>query len=86
MRRYMMKLTDRQQTILAFIREFIDVKGYPPTIREIGLHFGIKSTNGVAYHLAALEKKGYIERGASSARTIRLLNTCASTTGATPAV
>ena len=62
------------------------MKGYPPTIREIGLHFGIKSPNGVAYHLAALEKKGYIERGIASARAIRLLDKFPSTQAATPPV
>jgi repressor LexA len=81
-----MKLTDRQQEVLDFIRDFVDVKGYPPTLREIGQHFGIQSPNGVAYHLVALEKKGYIERGVSSARTIRLLDKIPSSPGATPPV
>src|SRR5678810_766041 len=43
-------LTDRQQEILDFISASIRERGYPPTLREIGLHFGIKSTNGVNDH------------------------------------
>ena len=53
-------LTDRQQQILDFIGESINARGFPPTLREIGEHFGIRSTNGVNDHLKALEKKyGY---------------------------
>ena len=40
-------LTDRQREILDFITQSIRDRGYPPTLREIGIHFGIKSTNGV---------------------------------------
>ena len=82
----MQDLTPRQQQVLAFIRDFIAAKGYPPTIREIGSHFGIKSPNGVVCHLTALKRKGYIERGVSSARTITLLDKIPSTTGALPPV
>jgi repressor LexA len=55
-------LTKRQEAILRFIIESIRDNGYPPTIAEIGVEFGITSTNGVNDHLVALEKKGYIER------------------------
>ena len=55
-------LTKRQQQILDFIAVSIDDLGYPPTLREIGEHFGIRSTNGVNDHLKALEKKGYLRR------------------------
>ena len=56
-------LTERQEKILAFIKKSIQEQGYPPTIREIGEHFGIRSTNGVNDHLKALERKGYLLRG-----------------------
>ncbi|MEI6324666.1 MAG: hypothetical protein WCO91_04390, partial [Gemmataceae bacterium] len=49
-------LTERQVTILEFIREKIDTRGYGPTVREIGKAFNIKSPNGVMCHLKALEK------------------------------
>lgn len=56
------KLTARQQEIYEFIRKEILRKGCPPTYREIGNHFGIRSTNGVKRSLDALFKKGYLER------------------------
>ena len=64
-------LTDRQREILEFISQSIRERGYPPTLREIGLHFGIKSTNGVNDHLRALEKKGYLEREDLKSRALR---------------
>lgn len=64
-------LTDRQREILDFIGRSINKRGYPPTLREIGSHFGIKSTNGVNDHLRALEKKGYLQRDDLKSRALR---------------
>jgi repressor LexA len=64
-------LTDRQREILDFITQSIRERGYPPTLREIGVHFGIKSTNGVNDHLRALEKKGYLQREDLKSRALR---------------
>jgi repressor LexA len=64
-------LTDRQQEILNFISQSITERGYPPTLREIGLHFGIRSTNGVNDHLRALEKKGFLQREDLKSRALR---------------
>jgi len=64
-------LTDRQKEILDFISKSIAKRGYPPTLREIGSHFGIKSTNGVNDHLRALEKKGYLHREDLKSRALR---------------
>jgi len=64
-------LTDRQREILDFITQSIRDRGYPPTLREIGIHFGIKSTNGVNDHLRALEKKGYLQREDLKSRALR---------------
>jgi repressor LexA len=64
-------LTDRQQEILDFISQSIVERGYPPTLREIGTHFGIRSTNGVNDHLRALEKKGYLQREDLKSRALR---------------
>ena len=50
-------LTSKQQRIYDFICERIDDRGFPPTIRDIGGTFGIRSPNGVMCHLKALEKK-----------------------------
>ena len=67
----MQKLTDRQRAVLDFIVESITDRGYPPTLREIGNHLGIKSTNGVNDHLRALERKGYLTREDMKSRTLR---------------
>jgi len=64
-------LTDRQREILSFIGQSIRERGYPPTLREIGTQFGIKSTNGVNDHLRALEKKGYLQREDLKSRALR---------------
>jgi repressor LexA len=68
------QLTDRQREIYEFIRSKIEGRGYGPTVREIGLHFDIKSPNGVMCHLKALEKKGLIIRKGFSARAIQLVD------------
>ncbi|MCG8418160.1 MAG: transcriptional repressor LexA [Proteobacteria bacterium] len=64
-------LTRRQREILDFITASINERGYPPTLREIGEHFGIKSTNGVNDHLKALEKKGHLRREDLKSRAMR---------------
>ena len=66
-------LTDRQREVLDFISGSISKCGYPPTLREIGSHFGIRSTNGVNDHLRALEKKGYLQREDLKSRALRPL-------------
>lgn len=66
-------LTKRQSLVLGFIVNHIKQKGYPPTIREIGDHMLIRSTNGVNDHLKVLERKGYIQRDASLSRSIIVL-------------
>ena len=65
-------LTPKQQRIYDFICERIDDRGFPPTIRDIGGAFGIKSPNGVMCHLKALEKKGLINREPNMSRAIML--------------
>jgi len=64
-------LTERQREILSFIQQSIESRGYPPTLREIGSHFAIRSTNGVNDHLRALEKKGYLHREDLKSRALR---------------
>lgn len=67
----MQGLTDRQQQVLHYIRQSITDRGYPPTLREIGAHMGIRSTNGVNDHLRALERKGYLTREDMKSRALR---------------
>lgn len=64
-------LTQRQREVLEMIVEHIGRNKRPPSIPEIAEHFGMKSPNGVAKHLAALEAKGVIQRG-RGARSIQL--------------
>ena len=68
-------LTDRQCQVLDFISDSIRKRGYPPTLREIGSHFGIRSTNGVNDHLRALEKKGFLHREDLKSRALRPIGT-----------
>jgi repressor LexA len=64
-------LTARQREALDFITYCLDERGYPPTLREIGEHMGIRSTNGVNDHLKALERKGYLVREELKSRALR---------------
>ncbi|MDO4910812.1 MAG: transcriptional repressor LexA [Corynebacterium sp.] len=61
-------LTPRQQQILAVIQNSVSLRGYPPTIREIGKATGLTSTSSVAYQLEVLEKHGFLKRGERGAR------------------
>ena len=70
----MQGLTKRQEETLDFIRISIRERGYPPTLREIGVHMGIRSTNGVNDHLRALERKGYLSREDMKSRALRLVD------------
>jgi repressor LexA len=66
----MEELTERQREILTFIVKETEVRGFPPTIREIGEQMDIRSTNGVNDHLKALERKGYLNRGEQQSRSL----------------
>lgn len=65
-------LTRRQREIYEFLRDKIVNSGYGPTVREIGVHFNIRSPNGVMCHLKALERKGLISREQNMSRAIQL--------------
>ena len=81
----MQKLTARQQAVLDYISASIHERGYPPTLREIGTHLGIRSTNGVNDHLRALERKGYLTREDMKSRTLRLVHNNDQETDGVPA-
>ena len=55
-------LSPRQRRILDYIRETVDTRGYPPSVREIGEAVGLVSPSSVAYQLNVLEKKGYLRK------------------------
>lgn len=64
-------LTPRQREVLEWIESFIEQHDMPPTVREIGRAFGIKSSS-VFGLLKAIEEKGYLRRGPLGARSLRL--------------
>jgi repressor LexA len=70
----MQGLTKRQEKVLDYISHSINQRGFPPTLREIGKHMGIKSTNGVNDHLRALERKGYLKREDMKSRALKPVN------------
>jgi repressor LexA len=69
------KLSDRQKNILKYIEAYVDERGYPPSIREIGDRVGISSTSVVDYNLRVLERDGYIRRDREVSRGLELTST-----------
>lgn len=65
-------LSERQKNILAYIQEYVDDFGRPPTIREIGSAVNISSTSVVNYNLTKLKDRGLLERDADVSRGLRL--------------
>lgn len=63
-------LTPRQRRVLEVIRDSVESKGYPPTIREIGEAVGLTSTSSVSHQLATLQKKGFLRRDPSKPRAV----------------
>lgn len=66
-------LSPKQERIINFVTEFLNDKGYPPTIRDIAAGCGISSTSVVAYNLNKLEQAGYIRRHSDISRGIKFL-------------
>ncbi|MDO4686175.1 MAG: transcriptional repressor LexA [Corynebacterium sp.] len=66
----MSSLSDRQRRILEVIRDAVVLRGYPPSIREIGDAAGLQSTSSVAYQLRELEKKGFLRRDPNKPRAV----------------
>lgn len=70
----MEKLSKRQQMIFDFIKSEVDVKGYPPSVREIAKAVGLASSSTVHGHLKRIEKKGYIRRDPTKPRAIEIID------------
>lgn len=71
----MKELTKRQSEIYQFIKHIVQTKGYPPSVREIGLAVGLASSSTVHGHLSRLEEKGYIKRDPTKPRAIEITET-----------
>ncbi|MGF1645514.1 MAG: transcriptional repressor LexA [Kineosporiaceae bacterium] len=67
-------LTPRQRLVLAHIRESVERRGYPPSMREIGHAVGLTSPSSVAHQLSALERKGYLRRDPHRPRAIEVVS------------
>ncbi|MBI2881882.1 MAG: transcriptional repressor LexA [Candidatus Tectomicrobia bacterium] len=68
-----MYLTKRQRQILDFIKQFIDEKGYSPSLEEIGAAFGLTSPATIHKHVQNLIEKGLLKRGWNRSRSIEVL-------------
>lgn len=65
-------LTQKQKKMLEFLRGYIENRGFPPTLREIASHFGLKGPRGPQKTLSILERKGYIKRVPKGSRAIQM--------------
>ncbi len=63
-------LTPRQRKVLEVIRESVERRGYPPTVREIGEAVGLTSTSSVSHQLKTLQAKGFLRRDPSRPRAV----------------
>jgi repressor LexA len=73
----------RKKRIIQFIAETLRDRGYPPSVREIAAAVELASTSAVHHHLQALEREGYLERGATRSRALRLTPTATLSVGLT---
>lgn len=76
-------LTPRQQAILRVIRESVDSRGYPPSVREIGEGVGLTSPSSVAHQLTTLERLGYLRRDPHRPRALMVADPMSLLDGAT---
>jgi repressor LexA len=67
-------LTPRQQRVLTVIRDAIEHRGYPPSMREIGERVGLTSSSSVAHQLRVLEEKGFLKRDPNRPRALSVFN------------
>lgn len=63
-------LTPRRQQILDYIRESMERRGFPPSMREIADAVGLKSASTVSYHFKILKEAGYLDRDPRLPRTV----------------
>jgi len=67
-------LTPRQRRVLDVIRQALDARGYPPSVREIGERVGLTSSSSVAHQLKSLEAKGFLRRDPNRPRALEVLS------------
>jgi len=67
-------LTRTQEEVLDFVKDYLEEKGFPPTLREIASHFRLKGPKAPQKTLSILERKGYVRRVPGGSRAIEILN------------
>ena len=67
------ELTRRQEEILEFLKDFVMERGFPPTLREIASHLGIRGPKGPHKALRILERKGYLRRVSGGSRALEIV-------------
>ena len=67
------ELTRRQKEILDFLKHFVMGRGFPPTLREIASHLGVKGPRGPQKALRILERKGYLRRVPGGSRALEII-------------
>ena len=78
-------LTPRQRRVLDVIRDSVEHRGYPPSMREIGEAVGLTSSSSVSHQLHMLESKGFIRRDANRPRALEVLHPDTGAAGTLPA-
>jgi len=68
------ELTERQKEVFEFLKDFLREKGFPPTLREIASHFGLRGPKAPQKTLNILERKGYIRKVPGGSRAIEILS------------
>jgi repressor LexA len=65
-------LTQRQRMVLEVIRDSVQRRGYPPSMREIGEAVGLTSTSSVSHQLRTLQRKGFLRRDPNRPRAVEV--------------
>jgi repressor LexA len=68
------ELTERQKEVFEFLKDFLRERGFPPTLREIASHFGLRGPKAPQKTLNILERKGYIRKMPGGSRAIEILS------------
>lgn len=62
-------LTKRQKQVLDFIKEYIEINEYPPTLEEIKKHLHLSSVSTAHHHVSNLKMAGYLDGGVNQPRS-----------------
>jgi repressor LexA len=68
------ELSPTQEKVFEFLKDFLREKGFPPTLREIASHFGLRGPKSPQKTLNILERKGYIRKVPGGSRAIEILS------------